>query len=303
MTVLSLSTFLNLLVHSYEVIDVDFWLIAPFFCATIAVNLQLPSWCLGMLFWPFSFHRLASTVSEALAHAVSRMCARNVTVSNFAKENLIKHLGVDESRIEVIPNGVDEAFSKAHSQTQWGRMIFVGRLEPQKRLNLLIAAFKIVRQRHEEAELHIIGSGSLQREILRSSRKVGGLFLHGPISRERVGELISELSSSWVFVSASEFETFGMSLAEAFQIGLPAVLTQSPNNAAVGEYAIAGHNCLVVEHNNPKAIAEAVEKLYGNEELWRKFSYNAKYLTPILSWEKVAFRTEAMYERVVRSSN
>jgi glycosyltransferase involved in cell wall biosynthesis len=102
-------------------------------------------------------------------------------------------------------------------------------------------------------------------------------------------------------VSASEFETFGLSIAEALQIGLPAVLTQTPNNAAIGEIAIPGYNSIVVQHDNPKLIAEAIERLYENEELWKKLSYNAKHSTSILSWDEVATKTEAMYKRITKS--
>jgi glycosyltransferase involved in cell wall biosynthesis len=297
---LSTSTFFGILSHSYDIIDVDFWPMFPFFSAKTAkpTTPTVVSWNVA---WPFSYRKLTSATSNVLAHVICRLSTQNVTVSETAKKNLVKHLGLTEDKVEIIPNGVDDTFFKAPLEAQWGRMVFVGRLEPQKRLDLLIAAFKIVRKNHSDAEIHIIGAGPLHQEILEASKKVEGLYLHNPIPRQQVKELVSELCRSWLFVSASEFETFGLSIAEALQIGLPAVLTQTPNNAAIGEIAIPGYNSIVVQHDNPKLIAEAIERLYENEELWKKLSYNAKHSTSILSWDEVATKTEAMYKRITKS--
>ena len=297
---LSRSTFFGLLLHSYDIIDIDFWPMLTFFSAKTAKPRTpiVVSWNVA---WPFSYHKLTSATSSVLAHIIGRLSTHNVTVSKSAKKNLVKHLGLAEDKMEIIPNGVDDTFFKVHLDAQWGRMVFVGRLEPQKRLDLLIAAFKTVRKSHNDVELHIIGSGSLHQEILEASKKIEGLYLHNPIPREQVKELVSQLCRSWLFVSASEFETFGLSMAEAMQIGLPAVLTHTPNNAAIGEVAIPGYNSIVVQHDNPKLIAEAIERLYESEELWRKLSYNAKHSTSILSWDEVATKTEAMYKRVIKS--
>ena len=297
---LSRSTFFGLLSRSFDVIDVDFWPMLTFFSAKMAkpTTPTVVSWNVA---WPFSYHKLTSATSSLLAHVIGRLSTHNVTVSKSAKKNLVKHLGLAEDKVEIIPNGVDDTFFKANLDVQWGRMVFVGRLEPQKRLDLLIAAFKIVKKSHNDVELHIIGSGSLHPEILEASKKVDGLYLHNPIPREQVNELVSELCRSWLFVSASEFETFGLSMAEALRIGLPVVLTQTPNNAAIGEIAIPGYNSIVVQHDNPKLMAEAIERLYENGELWKKLSYNAKHSTSILSWDEVAARTEAMYRRVAKS--
>jgi glycosyltransferase involved in cell wall biosynthesis len=297
---LSRSTFFGLLFHSYDIIDVDFWPMFPFFSAKTAKP-STPTVVSWNVAWPFSYRKLTSEMSNVLAHVICRLSTQNVTVSKTAKKNLVKHLGLTEDKVEIIPNGVDDTFFKARLEARWGRMVFVGRLEPQKRLDLLIAAFKIVRKSHSDVELHIIGAGPLHQEILEASKKVEGLYLHNPIPREHVKELVSELCRSWLFVSASEFETFGLSIAEALQIGLPAVLTQTPNNAAIGEIAIPGYNSIVVQHDNPKLIAEAMERLYENEELWKKLSYNAKHSTSILSWDEVATKTEAMYKRITKS--
>jgi glycosyltransferase involved in cell wall biosynthesis len=107
------------------------------------------------------------------------------------------------------------------------------------------------------------------------------------------------LSESWVFASASEFETYGMSISEALSIGLPAVLTRAPYNGAVGEIVKHESNGLIVDHNKPKAMADAFERLFKDRELWERLSHNARKLAPFHSWDDVAKQVEAVYERVL----
>jgi glycosyltransferase involved in cell wall biosynthesis len=100
-----------------------------------------------------------------------------------------------------------------------------------------------------------------------------------------------------VFVSASEFETYGLSIAEAMSVGLPVVVTHTPYNAAINEYIKHEYNGLIVEHNQPSALADALERLYRDHELWKKLSHNAKHSTSFNSWEEVALKVEAVYKK------
>ncbi|MEM3640482.1 MAG: glycosyltransferase family 4 protein [Candidatus Bathyarchaeia archaeon] len=289
----SFSTFFQLLFRSYDVIDIDIWPIIPFFSAKIAKPFApaIVSWNVA---WPFSFNKAVSKISNTLAHIVSKLSTHNITVSNFAKTILINQLNINPKKIDVIPNGVDETFFKAKLEPQQGRIVFVGRLEHQKRLDLLLEAFKILKKKVSDAELHIIGSGPLYSRLLQASRKINGICLHNSISADKKDEIISQLSKSWVFVSASEFETYGLAIAESLCVGLPVVVTQTPYNAAISELVKHAYNGLIVEHNSPTAIAAALEELYKNQRLWVKLSQNAK-LSSFCSWDDVAKKIEDIY--------
>jgi len=297
----SLACPLRLLGQSYDVVDVDFWPIFPFFSVKLTRprSAVIVTWNVA---WPFSFYRPVSKIATRLARTVSELSTHNVTVSEFAKNSLSGNLGISRSRIEVIPNGVADEFLKAHVSPQWGRMIFVGRLEPQKRLDLILKAFHIASKQLDDLELHIIGSGSLYSQLLSASKQTTGLYIHGAISPSNTTELVSELRKSWVFVTASEFETYGIAMAESLAMGLPIILTQTPNNGAINDTVKAGHNSLIVKHNDPKAIAHAIQRLYSNEELWKRLSLNAKHKTALQSWDDISKKTEDAYARVCGES-
>lgn len=296
---LSFSTLFQLLFRSYDVVDVDIWPMLPFFSTKMAKP-RTPTIITWDVVWPFSFQRTISGISTLFARACSKLSTCDITVSNFAKTMLLKHVQINPGKVSVIPNGIDEAFFKAKLQPKWGRIIFVGRLEPQKRLDLILAGFKIFKKKVNDAELHIVGAGPLKPQLVLASKKIEGLHLHDSIPAGNTVELISMLSKSWIFVSASEFETYGMSISEALRTGLPAVLTNAPYNAAVHETAKQGFNSLIVEHNQPMAIANAFEKLYKDRELWDRLSRDAKRCSTFYSWDDVAKRVEAIYEKVTR---
>jgi len=293
----SLSCLFHLLGQCYDVVDVDFWPALPFFSAKMAKprSAVMVSWNVA---WPFSFCKPASEVIRVLALKISKLSAHNVTVSEFARNNLSEHLGIARTRIEVIPNGVADEFLKARVSPQWGRMVFLGRLEPQKRLDLVLKAFQIASRRLNGLELHIIGSGPLYSQLLSATKQTPGLYLHGAIPPNKTAELVSELRKSWIFVTASEFETYGMAMAESLGLGLPIILTQTPNNGAINEIVKNAHNSLIVKHNDPRAMVDAIERLYDDEELWRKLSFNAKHKTILHSWNDVAKKTENSYAKL-----
>jgi len=292
----SFSTFFQLLFRSYDVIDVDIWPLVPFFSTKIAqANTRtIVSWNVA---WPLSFNKNINRISNLLARIISTLSTDNITVSDFARESLVKYLRMSPGKIKVIPNGIDTSFTKAKLKPKWGRLIFVGRFEPQKRLDLLLEAFKIVRKRINDIELHIIGGGPLRQQMMIASRNLSGLYVHDPIPADRRDELAYELSRSWVFASASEFETYGLSIAESMSLGLPVILTRTPYNAAINEFVKHGHNGLIVEHNQPRAIADAIERLYRDQQLWKKLSSNAKCSTLFHSWDEIANEVETVYQK------
>lgn len=297
---LTLSTFFQFPFREYDVVDVDIWPILPFLSVRIAKP-RTPAIISWNVVWPFSLTKTISKASTLMTCVCSRLSTHGITVSNFAKTMLVKHLRVDPERISVIPNGRDDVFCRARLDPNRGRIIFVGRLEPQKRLDLILEAFKIFKKSRRDAELHIVGSGSLKPELTRLTRNVEGFYLHEPVSADGRKELVLLLRKSWVFVSASEFETYGLSIAEALSVGLPVVLTRAPYNAAINEIAKHGYNSLIVEHNNPVAMAKAFEELYESPEYWAKVSHNARESVPFYSWDEVANQVEAVYKKVLNS--
>jgi glycosyltransferase involved in cell wall biosynthesis len=99
------------------------------------------------------------------------------------------------------------------------RIGFLGRLEPQKDLDLLIEAFEKIERR--ECELHLYGSGSEQVRLqarARQSPLQGKIFFHGTVPREDVPQVISE---NHLFAFSSREEGQVLAALEILACGRP----------------------------------------------------------------------------------
>jgi len=139
----------------------------------------------------------------------------------------LKSLGVD--RIEVVPLGVELGdFSPERRDTGLRRKLgvgdgeplltYAGRLDGEKRAQLLVDAFQLL-PRGLGAHLLLIGDGPLRESIVG----LGDPRIHAPGYVSDRSELARWLASSDIYVSGMADETFGVSIVEAQASGLPVV--------------------------------------------------------------------------------
>ncbi len=134
-------------------------------------------------------------------------------------------------RPHLLPLGVDLALfhpsrrSPAVREAFVGRdpearlLVFLGRLDGEKRVPLLLDAFSEARKAHPSLHLLLVGDGPLRGEILRRQLRTPGLHLRPWVaSRPAVATL---LASADAYVTAGPHETFGLSVLEAQACGLP----------------------------------------------------------------------------------
>jgi glycosyltransferase involved in cell wall biosynthesis len=149
--------------------------------------------------------------------------------------------------------------------------IAVGRLFPQKRLDLLIDAFARV-LRGLRAELWICGEGPERHKI---ERKVAHLTL-GPNVRilGHCPNPFALMRQAAVYVLSSDYEGLPNALIEAQGLGLPAVSTRCPHGPE--EIIDDGKTGLLTPVGDPRELAEAMVKLLSNEPRRRQMSQAAK---------------------------
>ncbi|MFI6877662.1 glycosyltransferase family 4 protein [Streptomyces sp. NPDC050400] len=132
-----------------------------------------------------------------------------------------------------------------------------GRLAPGKRYDLLLEAFAAVSVKEPDWELRIYGGGA-QEQRLRDL--VSGLGLTG---RARLMGAVSpiepEFGRASLVVSASDAESFGMTLVEAMRCGVPVISTDAPLGPA--EIITDGVDGRLVPVGDARALAEAMVDL------------------------------------------
>jgi glycosyltransferase involved in cell wall biosynthesis len=225
-----------------------------------------------------SRRRFRSRAYDAAARAADAI----VVTSRFVRGRTIEVLGVEESRIHVIPLGVDHALFSATNETREPFLLYPARPWPHKNHVRLLEAFVLLRS--ELPELRLVLTG-------------GGLEALGPLPAgvERMGNVASEELASLYRTAAclvfpSLYEGFGLPPLEAMASGCP-VATSSAG--AIPE--ICGDAAVYFDPEDPEAIANGVrEALALADELREAGITRASAFT----WEENARAHEAVYRLV-----
>ena len=196
--------------------------------------------------------------------------------------------GLALPRNRVIPNPVSP--SPVSWQGPGGPLVWAGRFDNrQKRLDVLLEAFRLVLETLPEARLVMYGDGP---DLGRTKALAESMGLSGRVSFPGFEKDLSEkLARGGAFVMSSDFEGIPNVLIEAMAAGLPCVVTDcSPGGARV--LIRDGVDGLITPRGDARALAEAAARLLSDPELARTLGANAARITEKFSPEKLGAEWE-----------
>jgi glycosyltransferase involved in cell wall biosynthesis len=155
-----------------------------------------------------------------------------------------------------IPNGVAiEEFPEWQPPAHGARLLFVGRLEAVKNVDVLLTAVAEARARGCEAALDIVGSGQLYAELRQRATDLG-LKEHVQFVGQRTHrEVAQRLAMAAALVLPSSYEGFPMVLLEAWASGVPVIATSV---AAIPKVCTNGEDALLVPPQDSFALTQAI---------------------------------------------
>ena len=184
-----------------------------------------------------------------------------------------------QERTRVLLNPVDVDRIERLSLAEWPEVIdhtvpnlfYSARLQAQKRPDVLIEAFRLVR-RHSAARLWMCGSGPLLRKVERAIER-HGLRKHVRMVGFR-DNIFPLLKASTLAVATSDYEGLPNNILEAQALGIPVVSTRS----SFGPEEIIQHEetGLLTERSNPVEVANAIIRLLSDSGLRASMSRNAR---------------------------
>ena len=194
---------------------------------------------------------------------------------------------------EVIPNGVLIPESASPGDREH-RIVFAGRQEPRKGLQVLLRAWPEIRRR-TGLRLTVAGADPLAVRLLLTRLRVSddGIDVVGFLSQD---ELTATLLEAKALVAPSiGQESFGMVLTRAFACALPAVASDIPGYREV----LTPESAVAVPPDDPAALADAVSDLVADEPRRVALGTAARALAiEQYSWPGIAKRLEAIYADV-----
>lgn len=196
---------------------------------------------------------------------------------------------------EVISNGIDTTMFEAKTTYGGKRIIYVGRVSFEKKLDVVIRAFKLVAKMDPEASLMIVGGGPASDEVRQQVKDLGlekRVQLAGYVGREKLPAIYRGAD---VFVTASAMEVQPITLLEAMAAGLPIV---GVDFAGVQEMIRPGENGYLVPVDDSEAMARKIEEIIRSLKLARKLGQGARKIAVANSLEESAKKLEAVYQRL-----
>ncbi|MBT1702580.1 glycosyltransferase family 4 protein [Chryseosolibacter indicus] len=254
------------------------------------------------------YQRFGNHYRRKVVPVVTPRSASVITVSEYEKKRIVSRLNIDERKIKVIYNGIDEdRFCIKDEPLLEGEVrkryslpdrfvLFLGNTAARKNALRAIEAYTIYASRVEKP-LPIVTPGLPEKFIsdhlasLNAQDKMKNFVCPGYIRDEDLSYLYN-LSTIFLYPSLSE--GFGMPLVEAMACGTPVITS---NISCLPE--IAGNAALLVDPTNTNAIAEAIERLLTDEVLRIDKVNEGLNNASRFSWDKTADQVLEVYEEVL----
>jgi glycosyltransferase involved in cell wall biosynthesis len=232
-----------------------------------------------------------SSLYAGLAAVQVALADRIIVLSQAHRTSLTRY-GKPESRLNVIHHGELGSSKPFHPIPHNRQLLFFGRIEQYKGLDILVDAFHIAKQSQPELSLVIAGRGKLSKKIADMNGTRDIKIYNRWLSDEELNQLC--LASDLVVLPYIEATQSGVA-AKAQALGRPVIVTSVGGLPEQIEDGISGS---IVPPNSVNALARAIGALLQDEKRLSEMSraawnlYKCRY-----DWDSIASETVKAYER------
>lgn len=222
------------------------------------------------------------------------------------KKFIEQNFGVKSSKISVIPPGVDldlfhpiniqEARRKIHMQEDVRTILYVGRIERLKGLDMLLKALSQIQ--HKDTFLYVIGGTNNTEEVNRLKKICIDLNLNekvhfiGSISR---AQLKYYYNSADLYVLPSYYESFGLSVLEAAACGKPTIASKVGGLPSIIRDNETG---FLLEQRSLGSLIKKIEILLNDKELSDTMGRAARKQAEKLNWGIAVNQLKNLFDKL-----
>lgn len=277
------------LIHAHSHL---FWMTATAVKIAKAMKKPVVTTVHGVLAERNSFVNLAQySYLYTFGSRVFKNSTRTICLTNSDAAEIVR-FGANPKKIRVVPNAVDTSLFKP-GEENGNKLVWVGRFVPEKGIQYLVKAAKIVLSEHDDVKFVLVGEGPLRLYIMKLATKNGlkeKISFAGKMSQREVAQVMQSAS---VFVLPSLREGFPKTLLEAMACGKPVIASNIPGvNNVIGNT----RGGILVPPKEPKALAETIVELLDDKSLRLKLGSRARQLVlERYNWTTVSDQIESVY--------
>ena len=214
------------------------------------------------------------------------------TVSDGISLKLHNFFFIPKNKLHNIPVGITinrnstiNIFKTGIKKEKIINILYVGRFEKEKNLDLWLNTSFLVAKKYENARFTLIGDG---RENIRIRRKINlnkyarNFYLPGFLS---YSELIDIYEKADIFLLTSFYEGFGRVILEAMKFGIPCVST---NSIGPSDLIKNGKNGFISKKRDPSELAKMISLLIENKSLYSSMSKRSLKIAEEFNFEKIS---------------
>lgn len=215
-----------------------------------------------------------------LENLFCRLSEKTVCISKSVLTQVREVCRVPESKLELIPNGIDaDLFINADtapldiagSRPDKTTLIFVGRLDAVKGVDVLIRAVSILNNSQDNLQLLIVGDGPKREELQALTHKL--MVSENIIFLGTRRDITPLLSYADIKVMPSYWEGLGIAAIEAMASGIPVIASNVEGLNEVIRHKVTG---ILVPPGNPEKLAEAIDSIAANPLLCEQWGRNGR---------------------------
>jgi glycosyltransferase involved in cell wall biosynthesis len=197
----------------------------------------------------------------------------------------IEKFGVKNAKF-VCSVGIDmDIFKKATDRmdsNDFFNIVYVGRVTPEKSINVLTDSFKILNKKNKHLKLHIVGDGPSFNYLRNACSENENIIFYGKVNNE---QLPKYYSLGDVFVNPSHTETFSQTVAEAASCSAPVIAAAGGGNFEMVQDNVNG---LFFKPEDKYDLAEKIDVLIQSKDKRNTYSENSRRMIQKFECKRVA---------------
>jgi glycosyltransferase involved in cell wall biosynthesis len=280
------------ILHFQNEVDLSF----PFFSLNVKKPKIIHCHILDMTYTLFKRSQITNLILKKSADTY-------ITLSETFKDQLID-LGIPKDRIKILPNGINtEKFKPNPDLKTDNLLLFIGRLDEKKGLNVLLESLK-----HVNTKVHLIIAGPQHnpvyyQQILNLIDKINQTTQHkveylGQVSEQ---EKLRLHQKAYIFLCPSLADSFPMVNLEALSCGTPVIAS---NVGSISEVVKPYTNGVLVPPGDQLKLASAIQYLLDNRAEHDKMGLNGrKWIVENYSIEVIIQKLRTIYQNLIKSFN